>query len=175
MHKFLVSCLPVLLVICLLSGCDGYNNVMFEILSNPVNYTEYEVVLGRILYDNGESMQTYLQEDTAIADTTKVVLEVYLPTNEEAGRFYGEESKPCEVYPAYLEINEANHKILLKSGFYEAVSKGVKLSLKTSCLIYMDSDFFYICAIAFDGIQYLDETEGLSNIMAMMEKNRSLF
>ncbi|MBE6958839.1 MAG: hypothetical protein E7447_06800 [Ruminococcaceae bacterium] len=174
MRKHLVSCLVVLLVICLLPGCDGYNDVMFEILSNPVNYTEYEAVLGRILYDNGETLQTYLQEDTAIAETTKVVLEVYLPTNEEAGRFYGEESKPCEVYPVYLEINESNHRILLKSGFYEAVSKGVKLSLKTSCLIYMDSNFFYICAIAFDGTQYLNESDGLANIIAMMENNRSL-
>lgn len=174
MSRLLSGCVSVLVIVCLLCGCSGYNKAMLEILSNPINYTEYKVTLGRILYDNGETLQTYLQEDTAIADTAKVVLEVYFPTNEEAGRFYGVESKPCEVYPAYLEINEANHKILLKNGFYEAVSKGVKLSIKTSCTIYMDSDYFYICAIGCNGMQYLNESDGLANIIAMMEANRSL-
>ena len=176
MRRFKFFCLTLLLIVCLLTACDGYNDVMIGHLSDSANYGRYEVTLGNIFYSNGSNtLQEYTHGDQNIFAADRVVLEVYFSTDEETGQFYGVGSKPCDVYPVKLEINKANHQHMLERGFYENVSDGEKLVVKTSKFIYMDSNFFYISAVSCNGTEYLNESVGLSNIIAMIKKERSLF
>ena len=39
----------------------------------------------------------------------------------------------------------------------------------------MDSEFFYIAQVEYDGTEYLNFEDGLENIVDMMDKDKSLF
>ena len=51
---------------------------------------------------------------------------------------------------------------------------GEKISVKVSDFIYMDSEYFYVVQLEYNGKEYLNFEEGLKNLVDMMNKNKSL-
>ncbi len=149
----------LLLVMLCLSSC-GYNSVMYEYLSDSSHYKTYTATVVDIK-----------------SESQSAVLYVTFASKTEIAPFYGvsEENldKDCNEYVVRLEIVPENNKILSENGFYDTIKVGNCLQLKASDWIYQDGEFFYISSIVYDDIVYLDESEGLENIVEMMEKDKS--
>jgi hypothetical protein len=82
---------------------------------------------------------------------------------------------PLEEYKFQFRVTKDNSNLLSSNGFYNCVSLEAKISVKVSSYIYMDSEFFYIAQVEYDGTEYLNFEDGLENIVDMMDKDKSLF
>ena len=54
------------------------------------------------------------------------------------------------------------------------IKPGDVIEVVTSNWIYMDGDFFYIIGLSKDNKEYLNKEEGLQNLIAYMDENKSL-
>ena len=177
MRKRLTILPALLLAVFLLSGC-GHNPIMYKHLSTPENYTRYDVTLCGIYWYDAEGSKHESAADSVPTDASTVYLKVIFSSKEELAPFVGFSAenltKTCEEYPIDLKITGENHKILYENGFYEAVSMNTVMTVTSSNWIYMDGRFFYVVAVTYDGVEYLDQATGLSNTIAMMDQQRSV-
>lgn len=165
------------ITIFLFSSCSGYNRVMFKYLSNPNNYKCYEVKVENIYF---KSKETGRREKYIKDLNEKTVLEgtVYL-TGIEIDQVYGRRDMQVdgnkeETPLAFLEIEENNSKILNERNFYIDFTINDAVKIWCSDFIYMDTDFFFVIGIEYNGKTYLNKEEGLNNIIRMMNADRSL-
>lgn len=168
----LVVC--VVILIGLTFGC-GYNRIMIDHLSQAENYTQYDVTVVGISYRDADGMLYDFTEDSDISKASTVLLKVYLSSDEELAPFMGVSverlRRHCEDTPVVLKINQENNQVLLDNGFYTAISMEDTITVTTSNWIYMDGEFFYVSALTYNGVEYLSEETGMSNIVAMMQKD----
>lgn len=178
MKKYIIAvCVLLVCVICLQS-C-GYNNIMYDHLSDAENYQSYSVILKSISYveDSKQSAREDLDAaEFALAET--VYLDVVFASREQLAPFLGvsPENIPNSVdtYTVRLKICAENHKQLMQNGFYDAVRAGDEITVTASDWIYMDGEFFYVIGVAYGQQTYLDPTVGLQNVVDMMKKQRGL-
>ncbi|MBE6765546.1 MAG: hypothetical protein E7546_06680 [Ruminococcaceae bacterium] len=176
--RFILVALILALSMLLTSCLDGYNDLMYEYLSDSNNYMQYEVTLVDIYYrdEDGEICEDYKSED--IKNSEHVYFSVYFHSKHEVAPFLGlnEDNlqKECDEYIVNLQIEPNNNKILYENGFYSDIEENTDISLKTSNWIYMDGFFFYVISVTYNDTDYLNESDGLENIVAMMKENPSL-
>ena len=175
-RKFLFISFCLLLVLNL-SGCSGYNKIMYEHLSEKQNYKTYEFVIDNIYVSNKktDNLEVY---DKTIHDDSCLKASVYLGVEPQSafcdGEYIlGDGSKTKSI--VLLHVLPENSKILLQNDFYDNFVSGDVIKIKCSDWIYMDTEFYYVIGVEYDEIQYLDSQDGLQNVVDMMDENRSLF
>ena len=85
------------------------------------------------------------------------------------------EDIPLEEYKIQYIVTKKNSKILWANDFFNHITVGEKISVNVSDFIYMDSEYFYIAQLEYNGKEYLNFEEGLMNIVDMIDENKSLF
>ncbi len=144
-----------------LTSCTGYNNIMYKHLSDIENYKIYEAKIEQIYIFNDETRE--LKEyDPAVQGESS------------AGTVYFDISTEDANSLIRLEVTVDNNQILLDSGFYNVFKIGDIIGIQASDWIYMDTDFFYVIGVTYEGVQYLNSEDGLKNIVDMMDDDRSL-
>jgi len=177
--KRIVSFIAVstLVLICL-SSCAGYNKIMRDHLSTPDNYHKFEAIVADVFYLNPKTSEIQRNFDTPDFLDFDVTIYIQFEDHENVSAFLGRTSNPdmpLDEHEYSLCIPAANSKILHENGFYKNISAGDKISITSSNWIYMDSDFFYVAHAESDGVVYLNFEDGLKNIIAMMNNDKSLF
>lgn len=160
MKRFFALLLLALTLFC--TSCYGYNAIMYDYLSKEEHYLLYEGTLADspAEFVEGEELLLSLQ-----------LTETYLQDNPNL--LYNSR-KEGEYYISSFTICAENAKVLYENHFFDEVDAGTVLRVRATSWIYMDGDFFFICAIESNGIEYLSVEEGMKNIRLMMEGNRSL-
>ena len=178
MKKYIIAvCVLLVCVICLQS-C-GYNNIMYDHLSDSENYQSYSVVLESISYVEGAKQPMREDLDAAeFASAETVYLDVVFASLEPLAPFLGVSPENIEnlvaTYTVRLEICAENHNQLMQNGFYNAVKAGDEITVTASNWIYMDGKFYYVIGVACGEQVYLNPTVGLQNVIDMMNKQRGL-
>ncbi len=179
MKKFFCLFLVFTLLSASLVSCSGYNKIMRDHLKNKDNYRTCEVYLKDFYYIDplsDEKKQDFIDQTSL---DTSVILEVsFFNSIEELEPFLGRspnENIPLEEYTFQFCVTKDNVNILLSNGFFNDITIGEKLSVKVSDYIYMDTKFFYVAQLEYNGKEYLSFENGLENIVNMMNENRSLF
>ena len=152
-------CAVALFACILLNGCDGYNAIMIQHLSEESNYYDLEVeVLSISIYgkDGYRKIEDPVELQN-IAAPEWLDLELSLAEGSD-----------------YFQIHTENFKLLAEKGFFKHLRLGDTLVIRTSLWIYMDGNFNYIAAVRLHGVEYLAFREGLANIREMMQCNQSL-
>ena len=171
----------LVIIICLvcftLSACTGYNNVMYKHLSNEANYGTYEVAVEKIYVLNKETGK--LEEyDETVHDESFLNRTVFFGVSELDG-FYGDEyvleNGSQTNHIVLLNVLAENSQLLVNNSFYNNFSVGDIIEIQVSDWYYMDTDFYYVIGVKYNGVQYLNSEDGLQNIVDMMDKERSLF
>ena len=179
MKKLLVSLSLILALLLCLTSCTGYNNIMYDHLSDASNYKQYDATLVGFRYEYEEYEYSDEYDSEKMEDAFASYLLVSFDSKAEVAAFLGVSTdgvaNELSEYTFYLEINSANNKILLENGFYDAVEEGCQIKVTTSNWIYMDGNFFFVSGVSYDGVEYLNAKVGLQNIRAMMRENRSMF
>ena len=150
---------------------------MYDHLSDPDNYHTFEAVIIDMCYQNSNNDIIHDFESTEFLEYD-VVIYVKFESYENVSAFLGGDANtdvPIEDYTISLEISIDNSKSLYENGFYEDISLGDRINITSSSWIYMDSQFFYIAQLEYNGKEYLTFEEGLKNIVDMMEKDKSIF
>lgn len=181
-REIIVKKILYIILICLicfftLTACTGYNNIMYKHLSNEENYETYKVSIEKIYVCNKETGR--LEEyDEAIHDESYLNSTVRFGISEIDGFCGGEyilENGSKTDYIVLLDVLSDNSQLLVNSGFYNDFSVGDTIEIQSSNWIYMDTDFYYVIGVKYNGVQYLNSDDGLQNIIDMMDKDRSLF
>lgn len=159
-----------------LTSC-GFNSIMYRHLSNANNYKTYEVVIDYIfvydkhphcleIYNEMAHDESVLSKDVSfgISSLDGFYYYEYTPNN-------GDDS----IWTILLDVSDENSKILLENNFYKDYSIGQVVTIQCSNWTYMDTNYYYVIDVEYAGKQYLDSETGLQNVIAMMNKNRSLF
>ena len=176
-----IACLAVIFALALVSltSCSGYNKTMRDYLGNADNYQVCEVFLKDLYYidpSTNEKVRDFSSDDFHDND---IIFEVsFFNGIEELRPFLGgmpNTDIPLEEYKFQFRVTKDNSNLLSSNGFYNCVSLEAKISVKVSSYIYMDSEFFYIAQVEYDGTEYLNFEDGLENIVDMMDKDKSLF
>lgn len=109
-------------------------------------------------------------------DVLVVYLDVAFDSKEDIAPFYGVSASSlagdCSEYTIRLEIIPENARELLRNVF-DDIGAGSTITLRASSLIYQDGDFFYVSSLTYNGIEYLALTDGMENIIAMMDNEKS--
>jgi len=175
--KIISLVLSIFFLLSPLTSC-GYNSIMYEHLTDASNYQEYSAQIVDITYYDKDHTPREDYGSADIATAEYVIIEVLLESKEEIAPFYGVSvdnlPKDCSEYPVSLKIDSDSNKALYTNGFYNVVKEDTEITLKASNWIYMDGYFFYVSSVMYDGVEYLSESDGLSNIEKMIKKNRSL-
>lgn len=160
-----------------MTSCLGYNAIMYRHLSSEENYGLYEVAVEKIYVSKKETGK--LEEyDAALHDDSYLNGTVYFGVSAIGG-FYGgnyllENGDKTELI-VLLQVISENSRLLVNSGFYNNFTAGDTIEMQASNLVYMDTNYYYVIGVKYDGVQYLNSEDGLKNIVAMMDNNRSLF
>ena len=176
-----ISCFILIFAILQVSlvSCSGYNGIMRNHLKNPDNYQACEVILEDFYYivpSTNEKKRDFTTNEFSNNDIIFVVS--FSNSYEELKPFLGitpDESTPSGEYKFQFRVIKSNNRILLANGFFNQITVGEKISVRVSDFIYMDSDFFHIARLEYNGKEYLNFGEGLRNIIDMMNKNKSFF
>lgn len=164
----------------LLSSCTGFNGIMYRDLSDESYYKTCEAkFLNAYYYDTKtrERISILSSPDTDLSDLSDILFDVTFFEYEDVRPFYGtnpDREKPLEEYIISLEVIHENLKLLMDNGFFEEVLLDETIQICASRLIYMDTNFFFIAEVTYNGKTYLDFETGFSNIIKMMDANRSL-
>ena len=159
------------------SSCTGYNQIMYNHLSNPDNYRTFEAVIVDLFYQNSNRDIVRNFESTEFLEY-EVVIYIEFESYEDISVFLGGNANtaiPVEDFEISLEISVDNSNILYENGFYKDIAMGDIINVTSSSWIYMDANFFYVAHIERNGVVYLDFESGLENIVDMMNKNKSIF
>lgn len=160
--KKIIVCLCVFMVIALCVVSCGYNRIIYDHLTDSGNYGQYNVTVSNILYQDAENVYLY------------VVMETKKDLAPFCGVSEGSLDKEVDEYPVRLEIVPENNTILYENGFYDDVKIGCNITVSASSLIYQDGEFFFVSAVSYGDTKYLEQTDGLENIIQFMDDNRSL-
>ena len=176
-----ISCFILIFAMLLFSlvSCSGYNSVMRDHLNNADNYQTREVILKDFYYidpSTAEKKRDFTAQEFSGND---IIFEVsFFDSAEELRPFLGgspNENISLEVYKFQFCVIKSNSKILLANDFFDHITVGEKINVSVSDYIYMDSEFFYIAQLQYNGKEYLNFEEGLKNIVDMMNENKSIF
>lgn len=148
--KKLKSFILVFLSIFGLTGCNGYNRIMRERLSDE---STYETIIGEYTFyeDNGESMFLFFE-------------------NIEGFDYFD----PFDDKGIRLELIGNNYTILKELFISKTIVKGMKIDMRCSAWIYMDTNFYFIAELIIQDTTYLSFIDGLGNIKEYMNSNKSL-
>jgi len=179
MKKLLLFAVITALILVCFSSCSGYNKVMRDYLSDSENYQTYEVILADIYYRDPVSHEIVRDFENSSFSEHEVTFSInFFENAEDLIPFLGgkiDSDADLDAYEIHLYILADNNKILYENGFYENISLGEKIKVTTSNWIYMDSEFFYVAQVEYQGSVYLSFEDGLKNIIELMDKNKSLF
>lgn len=178
MKKIAAFIISFVLLILLLS-CRGYNNLMFEPLSNIENYVEVNGVLQDIYYWDDNSKVLWEESSESFFDNDSSVYFSLQFDEENYTTFCGcsEMTEDFEYSTNYivLEIIPSNISIMYDNLFFESISYGDRITVKTSNFIYMDTNFFQIIGLINNGLEYLESETGLRNYIDYMNENSAIF
>ena len=162
--KKIITFLLVFIFTITLSSCSGYNKIMRNHLSDPSSFCEYIVEVQEI------AISQY--------DSNRLGVFVKFFSKEEVAKFHGVSAENLtlnpEDYLIALEIIGDNIKEVCDNGLMEDIQPGDVIEVVASNWIYMDGDFFYIIGLSKDNKEYLNKDEGLQNLIAYMNENKSL-
>ena len=176
-----ISCFILIFAILQVSlvSCSGYNGIMRNHLKNPDNYQACEVILEDFYYIVPSTNEKKRDFTTNEFSNNDIIFDVsFFNGIEELRPFLGgmpNPDIPLEEYKFQFRVIKSNNRILLANGFFNQITVGEKISVRVSDFIYMDSDFFHIARLEYNGKEYLNFEEGLTNIIDMMNKNKSFF
>jgi hypothetical protein len=163
--KKIITFLLVFIFTITLSSCSGYNKIMRNHLSDPNSYCEYIVEVHEIFISQ--------------YDSNKLIIDVRLFSKEEVAKFNGLVSENLtfspEEYLITFEVIGENVKEVYDNGLIEYIKPSDIIKIVASNLIYMDGEFFYIIGLSKDNKEYLNKDIGLTNLIAYMNENKSLF
>lgn len=146
-------------------------------LSSAENYHTLDGYILEIYYYNPiTNDRVYECNDEALVKYD-ISFKVSFEDKDCMSSFFGGDPSPKKETSDHwfvLTVVSENSKILYQNGFYDHISIGDRIRVTTSSFIYMDSFFFYIAAIEYNGTVYLDFDDGLENIVDMMNENKSL-
>lgn len=174
------TCLTTLLAILItcFASCSGYNKPMRDHLGNADNYHTCEVILEDLYYidsSTNEKKRDITDQDFLNND---IFLEVsFFNSIDDLRPFLGltpSKDTPLETYKFQFRVTKSNSRILASNDYYANMTVGEKISVKVSDFIYMDSEYFYVVQLEYNGKEYLNFEEGLKNLVDMMNKNKSL-
>ncbi len=141
----------ILFYLLLISGCAGYNRIMINHLSDLNNYYEYECIyfdINKVAFSDNVDQNIL---DTNIYDTN------------------------VNAHVTFVRVIDKNIKILENNKFFENITSGNTIKVKMAPFIYMDTNYFFIIEIVYNNQIYLDEIEGLQNLIEFMKENKSIF
>lgn len=170
MKKVLFGLLAALL---LLSSC-GYNAIMYDHLSDEANYYTYQVRLLKAYYYDVDAREEISVLPPVDIDVTELP-EVLLRVSETLDPSASESSEPENQWDEFsAQLTKENCQILAENGFFEDIAPEEVFEIRYSPFIYMDGEFFFVAEVVYNGKTYLDFDTGLSNIIKMMDGNRTL-
>ena len=150
--KRIVSALFVISLIFILSGCNGYNQIMREHLRDENNYHTVDA-----------TFVSYTESDDNLI--------LYVKTEDKTA-FDASEKNNEKIA---LKVIGKNCDILIDFFRNKDIDQGDSITLRCSTWIYMDGYFYYVAEVKAEDKQYLSFEDGLANIIAYMEDNKSLF
>ena len=176
MRKQLTFLFSILVFAVSLSSC-GFNRIMYEHLSVPDNYEQYSARIVKLHYEYEKNVLSEDFQRERFDDVLGVYLDVAFDSKEDIAPFYGVSASSlagdCSEYTIRLEIIPENARELLRNGFFVDISPDSTITLRASSLIYQDGDFFYVSSLTYNGVEYLALTDGMENIIAMMDNEKS--
>ena len=108
-----------------------------------------------------------------------VILEVsFFNSVEELIPFLGhtpDENTSLDVYTVQFRLTDHNCNVLASNNFFTNVNIGQRICVRASDFIYMDSEYFLVAQLNYNGREYLSFDEGFKNIVDMMDQDKSLF
>lgn len=182
MKRKFVTCIALILILACCPAC-GYNALMREYLSDPENYYTGNVVfVDAYYYDDivqTENNRKYVRDsDVSTFIDHEVTIDVRFETEEDffdlIGFYPAFDADYLKEFEFLISALPPNNKILCENGFYENVSAGDKISIRTSNWIYMDTEFRFLAYVECNGVVYLNFEEGLANIVNFMNEHKSL-
>ncbi len=158
-----------------LTSCSGYSAIMRNHLSNEENYASYTGVVCEIYYYDAQDHKVSLLSAEEIPQCD-AYMELTFSDRDSVSSFLGGEPNPDwdldEFQFSFIITKECN-QILAENGFYDTVAVDTPIIITASSFIYMDTDFFFIAALACKDKQYLTAEEGLQSIRAYVNENKS--
>lgn len=179
MKRILCFIFILVLLSASLVSCSGYNKIMRNHLKNEDNYRTCEVYLKDFYYIDPSSDEKKRDFTERTSIDANIIFEVsFFNSVEELKPFLGgspNENILLEEYIFQFYVTKENGNVLLSNNFFNDIPIGERFSVKVSDFIYMDSEFFYVAQLEYNGKEYLSFEKGLENIVNMMNKNKSLF
>lgn len=174
------NCISVLLcLLCIISmtACTGYNGTMFDHLGNRSNYEPYTVKIVEIVYYDGQRQVTLTDTSDEAFQASDVCFTVVLTDENDRNAFHSSASQadlPLSEFKIRFDLAQANHQLLLNSGFYDDYTLGEPVELCASNWSHMDGFFYYIIGVHYNDTEYLNADDGLENVINEMNENKSL-
>lgn len=169
----------ITLYILLLTGCTGYNNILYDHLSDEKNYLQVTGKIHEIYYYKNSVKKTWQVSSDFKLDVESTIFVSLQFDKETYLKFSGTSSMSddFDYTTNYIdfELIQLNTNILIDNSFFESISYGDDLTIKASNLIYMDTTYFVAIQLIHDDLVYLATDDGLSNFIVYMNENRSLF
>ena len=159
-----IACFIILLF--LLASCSGYNSKMRDHLTDAANYDSYSGEICDIYYLDPQNKKISVLPSDGFSQYD-VVIEVTFEDHDTVKNFLGAEAKPewtLDDFKFQFLITKENNEILIENGFYDEIAMNTPIDITTSSLIYMDSNFFFIAAIVYNGTEFLRFEDGIENI-----------
>ena len=175
-QRFIATLLCLFILLFLLTSCSGYNSIMRDHLSDKTNYNSYRGEICDIYYFDAENKKTSLLLSDEVPECC-VVIELTFDDRDTIKKFLGAEPNPewsLDEYKFVFDITKENNQILAENGFYDTVAMNTPIEITASSYIYMDSNFFFIAAVAYNETEYLNFEDGIQNIQEYINEHKSL-
>lgn len=178
MKKIITILFSIIITITLVS-CGGYNNIMYNHLSDIENYFEISGILKDIYYFNDFKKISWDEStNTAPIDDRTIYFSLQFD-EEEYMKFFGYSSMSEDFDYAknyvIFEIIPSNASMIIENSFFEFVSYGDVVTIITSDWIYMDTNFYMVIELEHKDSIYLPVDTGLNNLISYMKENHSIF
>ena len=176
MQRFIATLLCLFILLFLLTSCFGYNSIMWDHLSDKINYNSYRGKICDIYYLDAENKRTSLLLSDEFPECD-VVIELTFDDLDTIKKFLAAEPNPewsLDKYKFAFDITKENNQILKENGFYDTIAMNTLIEITASSYIYMDSNFFFVAAVAYNETEYLNFEDGIHNIQEYINERKSL-
>ena len=173
--RFNTMILCFFVVLSLLTSCSGYNARMRNHLCDEANYHSFLGTICDVYYFDAEDKKVSLLASDVIPNCD-VVVELTFDDRDIVKKFLGGEPNPVlslDDYKFAFDITKENNQILAGNGFYDTVAMNTPIEITSSSFIYMDSNFFFIAAVAYNETEYLSFEDGIQNIREYINEHKS--
>ncbi len=180
MKKTIIFFMMILICV-LLYSCNGYNNLMYDHLSDLNNYISVTGTIENIVFFDADwnELNWDLSDDDIPDLYEHLCIYIKFYSEDDYLQFTGTSNIPenfeYQSVSIMFDMIKTNIEILNENSFFKESMIDEEVSIVTSNWIYMDTNFFQIVGLSFEEISYLDPEEGLNNYSTYMEDNSSLF